>query len=267
MAGMESKTAMPRLINSMERAGRWYDFLNQRFFESTLSKPVITFQPDEKNKALGWFIPHRIWKGEDGFREFEINLSANFLDRPVEEIAATLLHEMCHQYAYMTAVKDTCRDGYYHNHEFGDIAIKHGLVVKKTKRDGYAQTALSETAIAIVSEFREDESFLFRKLTNEDMLEEVQHDMIAEAKKKGGTKPCSIEEWNQEIARRLKEKIEKANARKKSSTRKYVCPNCGQSVRATKEVNILCGDCNEKMIVKQSQSETNKIVLIEGGTL
>ena len=28
-----------------------------------------------------------------------------------------------------------------------------------------------------------------------------------------------------------------------SSTRKLVCPKCGQSVRATKEVNILCGDC------------------------
>ena len=27
-----------------------------------------------------------------------------------------------------------------------------------------------------------------------------------------------------------------------SSTRKLVCPQCGQSVRATKTVNILCGD-------------------------
>ena len=28
-----------------------------------------------------------------------------------------------------------------------------------------------------------------------------------------------------------------------SSTRKLICPRCGQSVRATKKVNILCGDC------------------------
>ncbi len=28
-----------------------------------------------------------------------------------------------------------------------------------------------------------------------------------------------------------------------SSTRKLACPKCGQSVRATKAVNIFCGDC------------------------
>lgn len=33
-----------------------------------------------------------------------------------------------------------------------------------------------------------------------------------------------------------------------SSTRKLICPCCGQSVRATKAVNILCGDCMVKMV-------------------
>ena len=33
-----------------------------------------------------------------------------------------------------------------------------------------------------------------------------------------------------------------------SSTRKYLCPVCGNSVRATKDVNILCMDCNVQMI-------------------
>ena len=32
--------------------------------------------------------------------------------------------------------------------------------------------------------------------------------------------------------------------KKKSSTRKYICPMCGNSVRATKEVNIRCIDCD-----------------------
>ena len=36
-------------------------------------------------------------------------------------------------------------------------------------------------------------------------------------------------------------------AKKPSSTRKYICPICRQSVRATKIVNILCGDCMVKM--------------------
>lgn len=34
----------------------------------------------------------------------------------------------------------------------------------------------------------------------------------------------------------------------KSHHRKYICPCCGNSVRATKAVNIMCMDCNEQML-------------------
>ena len=34
----------------------------------------------------------------------------------------------------------------------------------------------------------------------------------------------------------------------KSSTRKYVCPCCGNSFRATKDINVLCIDCGEQFI-------------------
>ena len=36
---------------------------------------------------------------------------------------------------------------------------------------------------------------------------------------------------------------------KKSSSRKYVCPCCGMSVRATKVVNIACMDCDEQLLM------------------
>lgn len=32
-------------------------------------------------------------------------------------------------------------------------------------------------------------------------------------------------------------------SKKKSSTRKYICPKCGLSIRATKVVRIACMDC------------------------
>ena len=44
------------------------------------------------------------------------------------------------------------------------------------------------------------------------------------------------------ITRLFQEKITK----KKTSTRKYVCPCCDQSIRATKDVNLICGACYEK---------------------
>lgn len=34
-----------------------------------------------------------------------------------------------------------------------------------------------------------------------------------------------------------------------SSTRKYICPCCGNSVRATKTVNIACLDCSVQMVI------------------
>ena len=38
-------------------------------------------------------------------------------------------------------------------------------------------------------------------------------------------------------------------APKKSSSRKYACPCCGLSVRATRVVNIACLDCNEPLLL------------------
>lgn len=39
--------------------------------------------------------------------------------------------------------------------------------------------------------------------------------------------------------------------KKPTSTRKYICPKCGNSCRATKTINIICGDCMEKMVVSE----------------
>lgn len=46
-----------------------------------------------------------------------------------------------------------------------------------------------------------------------------------------------------EKANALVEKIPGA-AKTKQSSRKYVCPMCGCIIRATKEVHVICGDCN-----------------------
>ena len=42
-----------------------------------------------------------------------------------------------------------------------------------------------------------------------------------------------------------------SRTKKPSSTRKYICPKCGNSCRATKAINIICGDCMDKMIVAE----------------
>jgi len=41
---------------------------------------------------------------------------------------------------------------------------------------------------------------------------------------------------------------EKTISRTKQSSRKYICPACAMAVRATKEVNLICGDCRIPLI-------------------
>lgn len=160
-------------------------------------------------------MPYRIWKDEEGFRDFEINISANFLNRPVEEIVATLLHEMCHQFAYVNNIKDTCRKGYYHNKEFRKIALEHGLCVQETKLYGYNQTQRNGYAIQAVAQMLLKMKLAYRKLTEEDLCEEAMHDMNIEAKAAGVDILLDKEKLEKELQCRVADKVEKAKQREK----------------------------------------------------
>ncbi|MCL2556328.1 MAG: SprT-like domain-containing protein [Firmicutes bacterium] len=120
-----------------------FDFLNYTFFGNTLSKTVITIQADYKQRAYGWFTCYDAWNSKD-LKSAEINLSANYLDRPAHETVGTLLHEMCHQWAYENGVQDCSRAGTYHNKRFKEIAERHGLVVEFMQGRGWAVTKLAD---------------------------------------------------------------------------------------------------------------------------
>lgn len=70
-----------------------FDVLNQRFFESALSRLAITIQ--SAPGAHGHFTPYDAWD-DSGLKLKEINLGAESLYRPVPNIIATLMHEMIH---------------------------------------------------------------------------------------------------------------------------------------------------------------------------
>ena len=198
-----------KYIETVKYLGKLYDCLNAELFAGELDKPVITIQADEKNKAYGWFSLKKVWKeNAEDEGAHEINISAQFLNRPVKDIAATMLHEMCHQYAKLNGIQDCSRSGSYHNKLFKRIAETHGLTVECVKAIGWSHTELTEESAQLVAAFVADnpESIIYRVV------------------------------------------IEKGSRVSTSSTRKYVCPICGQSVRATKAVNIICADCDAAMV-------------------
>lgn len=210
------KNATERYIKTVSYMSMLFDYCNTNLFHCELDKPVITVQQDARNKSNGWFTVKKVWhecgvnweNDENG--AYELNMTAQTLNRPIEEIAATLIHEMCHLYAAQNNIQDTSRGCTYHNKLFKKIAESHGLNVSCFGNIGWSVTSLTSDSKELLSAF----------------FEEFPADLI------------------------YRSPIEKGQTVKTSSTRKYICPCCGMSVRATKEVNIKCVDCDELMVAE-----------------
>lgn len=179
------ETSLKPVIEKLENL---FSKFNEKFYNGELQTPVITVSPDTTKGAYGWCTAWKAWsvgeqkkvtdlatltkealeamKKDDGF--YEINICAEHLARPFEQVAETLLHEMVHLYNLQIGVQDTSRGGTYHNKKYKEAAELHRKSLPKIP--GAAKT--------------------------------------------------------------------------KQSSRKYVCPVCGCIIRATKEVHVICGDCN-----------------------
>lgn len=170
--------------------------------------------------AYGHFTCNKVWQAGDE-RRYEINISSATLSRPIEETCATLLHEMCHCLAAEKGIKDTSGSGnFYHNRKYKEIAESHGLCVEKHPKYGWTITSPGLPLLDFIEE---------QGWQDLQMCEAVSlWDVIGTLPKGAGNGTAT-------------------KTKKPSSTRKYICPCCHQSVRATKAVNILCGDCMEKM--------------------
>lgn len=133
------------IIPMIKQLESLFSKLNYKFFDNELETPVITIAPDT-SRAYGWFTTWRAWKetdpyyGEESEGYYEITITSDYLDRTPVEIAGTLLHEMVHLYNQMNNIKDTSRNGKYHNKNFQKTALEHGLDVEKTSKYGFSDT-------------------------------------------------------------------------------------------------------------------------------
>ena len=194
--------------------------MNDRFFESALSRPTITIQSTPK--AYGHFsLREDTWISKLGGTH-EINIGAGTLSRPIEEVAATLLHEMVHYYNYEKGIQDCSRGNTYHNRKFKETAESHGLITSHSEKYGWSHTNPNDDLIEFVLDNNLTDILLNR---NESTGFQI-----------GGT---GAHNGGIDVDTKTP---------KTSSTRKYACPCCGMSVRATKTVRIACLDCKEQMI-------------------
>ena len=196
-----------------------FDLLNEEYFENTLSRPTITIQSTPK--AYGHFsLREDTWVSKLGGTH-EINIGAGTLARPIEEVCATLLHEMVHYHNYICGIQDCSRGNTYHNKRFKAAAEARGLIVDHSDKYGWSHTSPGDSLLQFCLDNDLSDILINRN--------ELYGYRVTGTGTHSGT------------ATTLPPKT--------SSTRKYICPCCGNSVRATKAVNIGCLDCAVQMVL------------------
>lgn len=215
---MKETTKMSRAVAQLEKM---YNTLNADKFESALPTPIITVQ--SKPGTWGHCSRAQIWKRKDE-TTYELNIAAEAVSGPIEEIVDTLIHEMVHMYCRENGIQEVSRGGHYHNGKFKELAEEKGLLCIKQGNAGWDTTAQgNDKLIEYILEKGWNEIKIGRENTATMGLGLI---AVGGLSIGPGQKPPKAP----------------------SSTRKLQCPCCGNSVRATKTVNIICGDCMEKMV-------------------
>ena len=215
---MKQLTSYNRVAGYLNKV---FDLLNAEFFESELSRPTITIQSTPK--AYGHFsLREDTWVSTLGGTH-EINIGAGTLSRPIEEVAATLLHEMVHYWNYIHGIQDCSRGNTYHNRKFKAAAEAHGLIVDHHEKYGWTITKPSDELLEVILKYELTDILINRNEFGGFRITGT--GTHSGSSSFGGEKP------------------------RKSSTRKYVCPCCGMSIRATRNVNVACLDCDEQLLL------------------
>lgn len=214
---MKPITTIARAVGLLEKM---YRVFNARCFDGRLHDCTITVEKQKGAYGCYWFHPQYYINGDQ--THWKIALNPAHFSKPVEFVAAVLLHEMCHHAAALDGVQDCSRGGTYHNKRFKAYAEATGLLnVEQDEKYGWAVTTPNDDMInlCIENEFPE-----FR------IVENAFFDLSGVGTG-GGADPENL-----------------PPAPKTSNSIKHVCPNCKAIARTTKDIPLICGTCRIDMI-------------------
>ena len=214
------------MLKSMQEVLEYaYDVLNEVYFKGELPNLVITLQSSPRSN--GHFTVGKVWRAEETHLN-EINISVEHLDRPIENICATLAHEMVHFYCQINGIQDVSQNGRYHNKYFKQEAEKRGLLISYAQYIGYSVTEPSEAFVEVIRSHGIEKPL---DINRDGELPDIDDLLRVLGKGLGGLAGI---------------KGKGAQGKPKCSTRKYMCPSCGNSFRATKDLRVMCMDCMEE---------------------
>lgn len=219
---MKKITTIARAICLLEKM---YRLFNDRCFDGRLHDCTITV---EKMKgAYGCYWVHPQYYISDDKSHWKIALNPEHFSKPVEYVAAVLLHEMCHHAAVLDGVQDCSRGGSYHNKQFKAYAEKTGLLtVERYDKYGWTDTNPNDAMLLLCAE---------QDFPEFEITERMSFDL-------SGIRPPRSENGN--------ETGTTTTGKSKSNSRKHVCPCCGAIARTTKDIPLICGLCHVDMEMK-----------------
>ena len=198
------------LVKALEKS---FDHCNAEYFGGLVDRPVITIAQGAKARAYGWVSVKPVWHEIEGEKQaHELNISSEYLKREFAEIVTTLMHEIVHLENIRNGVQDVARGGSRHNKKFAECADSHGM--EGYKGDDYSKVGYRAR-----------------------LTDQTKSDLLP-----------ALDFLQKEITLCRDEAGEKR--KKASKVLKYSCPVCGASCRATKELSIMCMDCDEAMILE-----------------
>lgn len=188
-----------------------FKLFNDHYYSGSLPEPSITIQGKGNRKnIMGYCTVDKVWLDTINSKDkYEIAIIGEYLNRGMNQVLSTLLHEMVHLYNLVNDIKDTSRNGTYHNKKFKDVAEDHGLFIDKDNRIGWSHSTLTPESKDLIS----------KSDLNEEPFSLIRLD------------PSQIAESDSDDNKRMS----------RSKRRKYVCPICGETINANKEIFIICG--------------------------
>lgn len=211
------------IVKEMENL---FHLFNVQFFNGDVETPIITVSADTAGGAYGWCTTNKVWKS-DKEEYYEINICAEYLDRPIKEVCATLLHEMVHLDNIKKGIKDVSSNGYYHNKKFKETAEAHGLVIEKMGSYGWTKTSLQESTAEWIEKNIEYEKFNLARMSKR-----------MKAGSSSGTSSGDSSEDDSTTT----------EAPKKSKYKYYMCPCCKVKFYTVATINATCDDCGETFV-------------------
>jgi hypothetical protein len=147
MTTTETATTASVIVKAVENAWNAIQANN-----ADVPNVVVTFGAGimARGLKLGHFAANVWTRGDDDVHELFIG--AEGLARGAAAVMGTLLHEAAHAAAEARGIKDTSRQGRYHNTNFKGIAEAMGIIVEHSKELGWSTTTITDETQAVYEE-------------------------------------------------------------------------------------------------------------------